>query len=255
MSEWRRTLWHSVAVCLLLAGGFQLAGFASNRWGFARNDEVDKVALEYVWTYRRLDGVHPPEAGTRFCIVTDPENAGAKRLIVAAEAILHPKNIGSLLVGRVSNTDAAVLTQSSAPARDISFHRLDLDGDGIDEVLLMGRGGAGGTSLLSVYQIGDTGVKRIFTGASRFGFHLFDPDGTGKYRIASPAFKSIVDESSELTEEEFVIYDLSEGEFRESLRLPSNAFSQLIEHFSKVRGIPIPSASHCAIMQVYENRR
>lgn len=255
MTTLRRRRLTVVLSVFLSAGGMLSADLGSQRASFAGDETIEKSALEYVWTYRRIDGIDPPEAGTVFCVVTDPDQPGARRLIIGTESILQPAKIGTLLRGRASNADGVVLHQASAPAREISFNRFDLDGDGVDEVLLTGRGGAGGTSLLSAYRIGDKGVTRIFADASRFGFYLIDADGRGKYEIANPGFESIAGTNSELREKEFVVYHLREGVFCESRRLTADAFARVIESLAETRGIPIPAPSQVGILQVYKGKR
>jgi hypothetical protein len=210
------------------------------------------VLPQQLWTYRERDGVSPPESGILFCIVARPEDAGANTVIVASEDSLSPRAFVDFLTKRPKKDDPAILHVGQAPQREIAFHRMDIDGDNVDEVLLTGRGGAGGTSFLSVYQIKNQTVKLLFSDSSRFGFRIIDEDSDGQVEIANPGFEWVKGADSVLREKDFAIYRLGQGAFVESKRITAESFNRIKERTVERTGVPLSGKGDTPVLRVFD---
>ena len=203
---------------------------------------------EYVWTYRKEDGLNPPEPGTVFLVLIDSKDASQRQLMVGSESLVTSRGKLTEL-----NLQREVYYEGSAPPRDVAFHRFDLDGDGVDEVLVTGRGGAGGTCWFAAYRVAQQSVHKLFDGTSRFGFVVFDDDSDGKFEIGNAGFDWQLEEDNVLAESKWSIYRIVEGKYTNSASLAATAFRE------KIAGRDLyfrgPLGKSAAVLTVYGQRK
>lgn len=212
-----------------------------------------KSLLETVWTYRLNDGVEPPDPLIVFTIVRDPTEPGARSLIVGDASLIAPAKLLRLSRGEIVRPEAGIFYVGPAPAREIAFSRQDLDADKRDEVLLTGRGGAGGTSLLSVFRIDDGQVRPIFSDSSRFGFWIFDEQGRGIFQIANPGFEWVPDKADShlIVPKEYHLYQLQQRRFQRQRTLSSHDFTGRIAKLESRGLLPLSANAGSATVRVY----
>lgn len=217
------------------------------------NEIGPRPLLEYLWTYRWIDGVDPPRPGIVFCVVANPEFFfGARRLVVGGESLVTPEDLGLLNQGKIDQTHSKLLYRGAAPSREIVFQRMDLDDDGRDEVLLTGRGGAEGTSLLTIFRVNRHAVQVIFEDSSPLGFEIFDRHGDGQYEIANAGFETADGSEEALREKQYRIHHLQGGKYVLSEELSEELLSDIIDPLTERSGAPLADREHSEILRIYE---
>ncbi|MCA9019936.1 MAG: hypothetical protein KDA74_07345 [Planctomycetaceae bacterium] len=207
--------------------------------------------LEQIWTFREFESVSPPCPGIVFWTGTDYE-AGTRRLAITGESLLSEAGLQKLLTTGVKEKDPGFYYQGEAPARDLEFQKLDLDGDGKQEVLLTGRGGAGGTSLLQVFKISEKKVTRLFTDSSRFGFWIFDETGDGSYEIANPGFAWTAGPDDQMQPSEFKVYTFKEGTYQLQRSISAASLDQLLQQKKRNARTPFSRLQSVSIINYYQ---
>jgi hypothetical protein len=212
-------------------------------------------SLEYLWTFRPSDGVDPPEPGIVFCIQAAGNLPWERRLFAVSGARLAGDVLPKVAAGTLKMDDPAILYHATAPPREVAFHRFDLDGDGTDEVLLTGRGGAGGTAFLNVFQIAGERVKCLYDDTSRFDIILLDENGDGRFEIANAGFEFQTDDSHVLNEKDFTVYRLQDEKYVESRRLSAQAMHELTSRLEEGTGGPLAWPKAATVLRVYRAPR
>ena len=245
----------TIVLLAVLSAGVH-SGLASQPWAASRLASNERLP-EQLWTYRENDGVVPPNTGIIFCILPSRDDHGVNKLVVFDEVEMSLTKLMELSTGKGDAliSDPAVLHVGKAPSRDIAFHRMDIDGDKIDEVLLTGRGGAGGTSFLSVFKLEREKVTLLFSDSSRFGFCFYDAEPDGRFELASPGFDWITDDSHILREREFVIYRLAGGKYAESETLSPESMKEIVAKSSERRGVPLAPRGGTSVLRVFDSKK
>ncbi|MEX0703666.1 MAG: hypothetical protein WD069_16335 [Planctomycetales bacterium] len=216
----------------------------------------EPVGLEQLWFYRNQAGAGRNAPGVAFCVGTDPEDCeGERRLIVAEESLFSAEGLRELLGRGPKSGDRRMLYKGTAPQRESAFTRIDLDGDEIDEVLLTGTGGAGGTSLLSVFAVQPGRVRLLFDDASRFGFWIFDRDGQGKYTIANAGFDWTAGADDLMQPERYKLYDWGRERFDISNTVSPAEFERMIGNLVERNGAPLPARPGGPHVRVFDSSR
>jgi len=209
------------------------------------------IVLDQIWTYRADDGLEPPNPGIVFWLGVNDQRK-ERYVAVTSERVLSQGGFQNLLNTGLKRDDPELFYQGSAAPRDAFFHRMDLDADGIDEVLLTGRGGAGGTSLLQIFKIPDDKATLFFSDSSRFGFRLFDKERDGFFELANPGFEFIVDESTNtLQPKQFTIYHIQGKKYVKSDKIPVQKFHAIVKKFEKVTGVPLSTTGKSPVIRVH----
>lgn len=245
----------SIKILLFLIGTSILFGFKDKLLEEDNNHAVilnfpTPIVLEQLWTFREHDGLDPPEEGVVFWIGRNDQKK-ERFLAVTNESVLSKRVIQNLLTSGLKQHDPNLIHLGSAPARESFFHRMDLDADGCDEVLLTGRGGAGGTSLLTIFKVTDKKVRVVFMDSSRFGFRIFDEKRDGKYEIASPGFDWVVGDDNKMQPKHFSIYSLQRGNYINSRNISAAEFGNTIKKTKENGGIPL-SLRKAPIIRLYD---
>lgn len=212
------------------------------------------LTLEQMWTYRKVDGLVPAQPGVVFCIGSTALEPGARRLAIVQEAGFSRDGFIKLLDEGLAKNDPALMFEGIAPPRNAAFHRQDLDGDEVDEVLLTGSGGAGGTSLLSVFRVRDQQVELLFSDSSRFGFVIFDFDGDGIFQIANPGFEFVVGQNDRLQPKVFKIYNLRGKQFQRTKEMSAPDFQHSLSNMAERSGVPLPQGHSAPILRVFDRK-
>lgn len=206
--------------------------------------------LEGIWVYQKQLGVGAVEPGPVFCVganVNDPE--GGRRLAVARASLFSASGLRTLLGSKIEDDDPRILLETTAPQRDAAFTRMDLNGDGNDEVLLTGHGGAGGTSLLTVFRVSDDKVDVVFSDSSRFGFDLIDETGEGQFEIANPGFEWTAGSDDMLRPKQFKVYGWQNDRFVVSSTQTAQDFAERVAPLVKASAAANLSAP--AILRIH----
>lgn len=219
-------------------------------------DAPRKSLLETVWTYRLNDGVEPPDPPIVFTIIRVPAEPGARSLVVGDASLIAPAKLLRLSRGEIVRPGPGIFYVGPAPAREIAFSRLDLDADKRDEVILTGRGGAGATSLLSVFRIDKEDkeqVREIFSDSSRFGFWIFDEQGKEIFQIANPGFEWVPDKAdlNLMVPKEYHLHQLRQHRFQRQGTLTSRDFTARIAKLESRGHLPLNGNADSATIRVY----
>lgn len=206
--------------------------------------------LEHMWTYRNHDGLDPPEPGVIFWIGSTKDDLG-RFLAITNERVLSKEKFQKLLTTGLKQDDPDLYYEGVAPPRMTFFHRMDLDADGCDEVLMTGQGGAGGTSLMTVFKITGQKVRVIFKDSSRFGFRIFDETKDGIYELANPGFEWVPGPVY-MQPKEFKIYSLRSEKYLRSRKVSREQFWKIVKRSDKENGIPLSAIRNKPIILVHE---
>ena len=134
------------------------------------------------------------------------------QVVAVHESLLTNEGLGLLLTTGIVGDDERLFYQGHAPQYHRAFTRCDIDSDGVDEVLLTGQGGAGGTGFMYLFAIGEEGVHEIYHGGSKFGMILIDSDDDGLMEIWNAGIEFDVDEERHrFIPREYDVYVLQEG--------------------------------------------
>lgn len=169
--------------------------------------------LTQIWSCNDHETV---DLGPSFVFITgnavDPIHGA--QVVIADESLLTNDGLVELLTTEIAADDERLLYQGDAPQYNRTFTRCDVDGDGVDEVLLSGRGGAGGTTLLHVFALNESGVKRLYYDAAKFGLILIDSDGDDLLEIWNSGIDFDVDEEAHMLKPtQYTVYSLKDGEY------------------------------------------
>lgn len=208
------------------------------------------LKLEHMWTFREHDGLDPPQPGVVFWIGSTKDDIG-RFLAITNERVRSSEKFQKLLTTGLRQDDPDLYYEGVAPPRMTFFHRMDLDADGCDEVLMTGRGGAGGTSLLTVFKITGQKVKVIFEDTSRFGFRIFDETKDGIYELANPGFEWVPGPVY-MQPKEFKIYRLQTEKYQKSRNVSAELFWKMVKRSDKDNGIPLSATRETPIIRVHE---
>jgi hypothetical protein len=161
------------------------------------------------------------------------------QVVVAHESLLTSDGLVQLLTTGVEADDDRLLFQDNAPQYARTFTHLDVDDDGVDEVLLTGRGGAGGFKSLRVFAIDETGVRVLHYDGSKFGIVMIDTDEDDVLEIWHAGIDFEVDEERHmLVAREYHVYTLQDGEYANTSTISrSEAEAILAEHRDELRTI------------------
>ena len=206
---------------------------------------------EQMWMFRETDGLNPPEPGVIFWIGRNKGGEG-RFLAVTSENVLAENTFSQLLNQSMKENDPNLLYFDSAPARNSFFHRIDLDGDGSDEVLLTGEGGAADNCFLQIFKATPSGVKRIYAGGSRFSLRILDRDGNGEYEVANAGFEWVTKDGA-FFPKQFTIYSLKNGTYSATQKMMASEFEQLEHHLRDSKRMNVPlSLQKRPIFKMYQ---
>jgi hypothetical protein len=191
--------------------------------------------LTQTWTYNDHLTLH--DMPIVFITGNAVDSIHGARVAVARESLLSNEGLIQLLTTGIADDDERLLHQGHAPQRSRTFTRCDVDNDGVDEVMLSGRGGAGGTTLLYVFAIDESGVKVLYHGAPKFGIVLLDRDDDDILEIWSSGIEFDVDEETQmLRPKQYTVYALKEGAYSQSGDVSREEAEQMFsEHQLRLR--------------------
>lgn len=148
----------------------------------------------------------------------DPSHGA--QVVAVHESLLTNEGLGLLLTTGIDADDERLLYQNHAPQYHRAFTRCDIDSDGVDEVLLTGQGGAGGTGFIHVFAIDNDSVREIYHNGSKFDIVLIDSDDDGLVEIWNAGIEFDVDEvRNRFIPREYVVFVLQEGAYTRTSRL------------------------------------
>jgi hypothetical protein len=211
--------------------------------------------LEQLWTYQHQVGTGKARFEAIFSVGVDAKDPeGGRMLVVSKPSLFSTAGLRELLGAGIKKDDPRILYTGDAPQRSATFTRIDVDGDGIDEVVLTGSGGAGGTSLLNVFKIAKGKIVQSFEDSSRFGFLAIDVDGDGKLEIANPGFDFVADRNHVLQPKRFKIYRLKDDRYVYLKTLSREKLSLLASRYVERGGVPPPSRpGKVPVLRVFES--
>ena len=237
---------HAVAgrcVLVVLFVACLLAGASREPEG---GEAAEKIQLQFpvsfvpeqMWVYREVEGLDPPSKGIVFWLGRNPDGEG-HFLATTGEELLEKKTFLQLVNQKMKANDSRLLYFGAVSPRDLFFHRIDLDGDGVDEVLLTGTGGVAGNAFLTIFQVRPAGVKKIYEGGSRFSLRIFDRDQDGTYEIANAGFAGVAQDEL-IGPKEFTIYALKQGSYVQTETMQAVAFARLEDRLRKQGRLNVP---------------
>lgn len=237
---------HAVAgrfVLVVLFVACLLAGASREPEG---GEAAEKIQLQFpvsfvpeqMWVYREVEGLDPLSLGIVFWLGRNPDGEG-HFLAATGEKLLEKKTFLQLVNQKMKANDSRLLYFGAVSSRDLFFHRIDLDGDGVDEVLLTGTGGVAGNAFLTIFQVRPAGVKKIYEGGSRFSLRIFDRDQDGTYEIANAGFAGVAQDEL-IGPKEFTIYALKQGSYVQTETMQAAAFARLEDRLRKQGRLNVP---------------
>ena len=189
------------------------------------------IIPEQMWVFRKNDGLDPPEEGVIFWIGRNREGEG-RFLTVTSEKVLVENTFQQLLTQNMKADDPRLLYFGSTYPRNSFFHRIDLDGDGSDEVLLTSTGGIADNAFLTIFKVTSAGVRQIYKDGSCFSLRIIDIDNDGTYELANAGFEWVAQENVP-GPKEFTIYSLNQGIYVRTKTMTAEEFTGLEGRFSK----------------------
>lgn len=202
------------------------------------NPSNDTMKLHAIHFHREQLGVGKQASGIVFCVRSRPSDPeGGTEVIVVSDKSLSKMGLNSLIDLPENPQRKEILLRTSGPQRFAAFTRFDIDGDGIDEVLLTGKGGAGGWSEVTVFKIKHQAVNVIYHGGSKYGLAILDIDDDGKYEIANAGIEWKIRKNI-IKAKQYDIYRLTGKKFQKTSTMKAERLEQLFDERKERIAIP-----------------
>jgi hypothetical protein len=134
--------------------------------------------------------------------------------------------------------------------RDVELESLDLDGDGTEDAVWSGGGGAGATSVLQVLKFELEAVRLLYSGSSRFPILLFpEMPGSLRFAIANAGFEFRIDGDHQMVPKAYDLYSVRNDVFQKSREVEPTELQRILDTLEKRRERVIG----CSHLVVYGN--
>jgi len=219
-----------------------------------QTERYKTINLHALYFHRNQSGLGTQSKGIGFCVrnlSSDPE--GETEVLVFRDEYLEKIGLDSLMELPENPKTKEILCRTYGPQRHVSFCRIDINGDGFDEVVLTGKGGAANTSLLIMFVI-NNGVSVIYSNSSRSGFTLLDIDHDGTYEIlgASSVAWKITNGIKTPSIYHVYKYDNEKGKFKKHKSITSIIYKEIVKTYEKKCEFPLTTKKNGgSVMTIY----